>query len=185
MKHTAPTTFETSIDAEGWLAAERRLIEAGTWRPPRDREVTLKSITLADYSATWLADRTLKPRTRQHYRSLLDHQILPTLGERQVRLLTPVVMRQWHAQLGTKTPTLRAHAYGLLRTILGSAVDDGLLSQNPCHIRGASSSRRVHKIKPATPHEIATIADAMPERLRLMVLLAAWCGLRFGELAEL
>ena len=25
----------------------------------------------------------------------------------------------------------------------------------------------------------------MPDRLRLMVLLAAWCGLRFGELAEL
>jgi len=26
---------------------------------------------------------------------------------------------------------------------------------------------------------------AMPERYRLMVLLASWCGLRFGELAEL
>ena len=25
----------------------------------------------------------------------------------------------------------------------------------------------------------------MPERHRLMVLLAAWCGLRFGELTEL
>ena len=25
----------------------------------------------------------------------------------------------------------------------------------------------------------------MPERYRLMVLLASWCGLRFGELAEL
>jgi len=25
----------------------------------------------------------------------------------------------------------------------------------------------------------------MPQRYRLMVLLASWCGLRFGELAEL
>ena len=25
----------------------------------------------------------------------------------------------------------------------------------------------------------------MPERLRLSVLIAAWCGLRYGELAEL
>ena len=25
----------------------------------------------------------------------------------------------------------------------------------------------------------------MPKRLRLMVLLAAWCAMRFGELAEL
>jgi hypothetical protein len=61
-KHTAPTTFEASIDAESWLAAERRLIEAGTWRPPRDREVTLRSITLADYSATWLLSCRHRPQ---------------------------------------------------------------------------------------------------------------------------
>ena len=30
-----------------------------------------------------------------------------------------------------------------------------------------------------------SITEAMPERRRLMVLLAAWCALRFGELAEL
>lgn len=37
----------------------------------------------------------------------------------------------------------------------------------------------------ATVAELATIADAMPGKLRLMVLLAGWCGLRFGEVAEL
>jgi integrase len=43
----------------------------------------------------------------------------------------------------------------------------------------------VHKIKPATLPELEAITAAMPERYRLMVLLAAWCGLRFGELTEL
>ena len=59
-------------------------------------------------------------------------------------------MRAWHTALGNETPTLRAHAYGLLRTILGQAVHDGLIPANPCHIRGAGNTKRVHKIKPAT-----------------------------------
>jgi integrase len=56
---------------------------------------------------------------------------------------------------------------------------------NPCHIRGAGNAKRVHKIKPATLPELETIVGALPERYRVMALLAAWCGLRFGELTEL
>ena len=33
--------------------------------------------------------------------------------------------------------------------------------------------------------EVGAFADAMPERLRLFVLLGAWCGLRRGELLDL
>lgn len=33
--------------------------------------------------------------------------------------------------------------------------------------------------------ELAVIVEAMPERFRLMVLLATWCVLRYGEPAEL
>ncbi len=35
------------------------------------------------------------------------------------------------------------------------------------------------------PEALATLVEAMPERLRVMVLLSAWCGLRFGEVTEL
>ena len=69
--------------------------------------------------------------------------------------------------------TLVAHAYGLLRTILASAVSDGLIAANPAAIRGAGTAKRVHKVRPATVDEIGMIADAMPERWSLMVLLAA------------
>ena len=51
-------------------------------------------------------------------------------------------------------------------------------------------SRRWHhyahdKPKPATLDQLATLAAEMPDRYRLMVPLAAWCALRFGELVEL
>jgi len=60
-----------------------------------------------------------------------------------------------------------------------------LIDFNPCHIRGAGNAKRVKKIEPATLPELEALTRAMPERYQLMILLAAWCGLRFGEITEL
>ena len=109
--HYAPSTFETKIDAEAWLVDERRIIASGTWVAPAERQRGHgKPMTLENYAGPWLAERPLKPRTREHYQALLNNQILPALGDRPLKALTPVTIRSWHAGLGTKTPTLRAHA---------------------------------------------------------------------------
>lgn len=90
-----------------------------------------------------------------------------------------------HAGALTDRPTLRAHAYSLLRTILTSAVNDELVGANPARIAGAGRTKRAHTIRPASVAELAELTAAMPERLALMVTLASWCALRFGELIEL
>jgi integrase len=64
-------------------------------------------------------------------------------------------------------------------------VADDLVPTNPCRIRGAGAAKRVHRTRVASLAELEVIVAAMPARYRAMVLLAAWCGLRFGELAEL
>lgn len=181
LTHTAPITFDTKGDAETWLSTVRSDLARGLWQP----QDNAKPMTFDDYATAWLADRTLKPRTRSHYRSLLEKQIVPTFGPFTLKAITPDAVRRWHSEQGTSRPTLRAHAYGLLRSILASAVQDQLIPVNPCHIRGAGNSRRVHKIKPATLDELEAIVTNMPDRYRLMVLLASWCAMRFGELAEL
>ena len=183
--HYAPTTFGAEIDARGWLAAEHKKIESGEWTAPARRSQTLPPATFGVFAESWLADRPLKPRTRDLYRRLLDQKILPTLGDVALKDITSLTVRQWHATLDPELPTRRAHAYALLRTILGSAVTEELLTANPCHIRGAGQSKRVHKIKPATLGELEAIVTALPDRYGLMVLMASWCALRFGELTEL
>jgi integrase len=82
-------------------------------------------------------------------------------------------------------PTMRSHAYSLLRTIMASAVVDELIDANPCRIVGAGRAKRVHKIRPASVEELGVLTAEMPEKLRLMVTLASWCALRFGEAVEL
>lgn len=126
----------------------------------------------------------MKPRTRDHYQQLLDRFILPTFGRRLLATITTDDVEAWYDELDASTPTYRSHAYSLLRSILGS-VDPRVLPSNPARIRGAGSARRAHKVEPLTLAELAALVEAMPEDRQLMVLLAAWCALRFGELAEL
>ena len=186
-RHTAPSTYEDRDTALLWLKRERELVESPeTWEPPKARLAKSRGrLTFAKYARTWVEQRNLKPRTRQHYTSLLENHIIPTFGDLPLTHITPEAVKTWHALMGPSRPTLRAHAYGLLRSILTEAERDELITRNPCHIRGAGNSKRVHKIKPATLDELQALVSAMPDRLKVMTLLAAWCGLRFGELAEL
>jgi integrase len=182
-RHNAPTTFETKGDANTYLSIMEIKIRTSKWDLAVDDQD--KSLTVEAYADPWLADRDLKPRTRALYRNLLHRRILPALGSKPLVNLTASDIRGWHADQAVSQPTARAHAYALLRTILGSAVDDGLIPVNPCRIRSASQSTRQHRIEPATMAQLETIVNNMPERHRLMILLASWCALRFGELTEL
>ncbi len=181
--HHAPMTFQTTGDADTWLATVRADIVRDAWNPNAVGKPRLR--TFGDYAERWLIGRRLEARTRAHYRSLLDRQILPTFAGVPLRHITSDLVADWYAATAMDRPTLRAHAYGLLRTILGQAERDDLIPRNPCHIRGAGNTKRARKIKPATLTELEAIVKAMPERYKLMLLLAAWCALRFGELAEL
>lgn len=186
-RQKAETTFLTKGDAEQWLSLKQAEIIESRWKPPAPKRVTE---TFADYAARWLPDRRvkgeeLKPRTRVEYQRLLDQLILPTFGDRVLPEITQVDVKAWYATLDPTKKTRRAHAYALLRTVLGSAVDDELIVANPARIKGAGATKRQRPIRPASIPELGLIMDNMPERYRLMILLAAWCALRFGEIAEL
>lgn len=189
--YRARTTFESKDDAVVWLTTERRLIERDEWRPPAERRQVSagKRETFGPFAESWLANREvkgrpLKQRTRDHYQGMLDRMILPTFQARPLSAITANEVDAWYRDLDRNTPTYRAHAYSLLRTILGS-VDPTVLPSNPARIRGAGGTSRKHQIEPLSLDELATLTEAMPEHRRSMVLFAAWCALRFGELAEL
>lgn len=183
--YTAPVTFDGRQYAEAFLARVHGDIQAERWESPNAVKVVDLPPCLSAYVKTWLADRDLAGSTRLLYANTLKH-ILPALGDTLLPDLTPAMVREWHAKLKSITgPTQRAHAYGLLRTILNTAVSDEVIASNPCRIRGAGNAKRARQIRAATLPELEAIVTALPERYRLMVLLAAWCALRFGELAEL
>jgi integrase len=188
IRRYAPHTFDTKLTAEAFVVATRRKIDKDQWDAtdldPREH------VTFGVYAARWLANRQvsgrpIKARTREHYSAILDDHLLPTFGNRQLAAIKPKDIRTWYEVTLVDRPTMRSHTYSLLRTIMASAVNDELIDANPCRIVGAGRARRVHKIRPASIEELAVLTAEMPERLQLMVTLASWCALRFGETVEL
>jgi integrase len=189
VRRYAPHTFETRVNAEAFVFALRRKIDRDQW-DATDLDPRPEPVTFGVYAAGWLANRQvagrpIKARTREHYQNILDDHLLDTFGSRQLAAIKPKDIRAWYAATLTDRPTMRAHAYSLLRTIMASAVIDEHIDGNPCRIVGAGRSKRVHKIRPASVEELGVLTEAMPEKLRLMVTLASWCALRFGETVEL
>lgn len=193
-RYKAPATFDGMTDARGWLARKQIEVLDGEWQahtalePSRSRPSTS---TLGSYGRDWVQTRTnrngepLRDRTRVEYLRLLDTALEP-LADKRMNALTPDMIRTWYSELvksGRKT--LAARAYGLLKSILATAVTDGRIKSNPCIIRGAQNSSTGRKVEPPTATELAKIVAAMPDRLQAAVLLAAWVGARYGELTEL
>ncbi len=177
----APNTFATKTAAQRWLAAVETDLGRGQWVDPQPGKDTL-----ATYAEQWLRSRPdLKIRTQELYRWLLDKYVLPALGTSPLAKLTPALVRQWHADLvRTAKPTPTRQAYSLLRAMLNTAVRDEVLTRNPCTVRGAGMSRTAERTV-ATLEQVDALADAVPPRYRMLILLAAWSGARWGELVAL
>ncbi len=188
LRHTAKATFTAKIDAEGWLADERRLVEYHVWTPPAQREAERLAggVTLAEYAAAWIEQRPLKARTRIGYESTLGRHITDTpLGRLPLRNVTKAAVRAWYAGMDATKPTARAHAYQLLHAVLATAVHDELLSSNPAHIARAMAAPTKRQPVILDAAEVAALADAIKPEMRALILIAAWCGPRWGELVEL
>jgi integrase len=97
------------------------------------------------------------------------------------------MIRQWRAQLlGNGTSVSEAaKAYRFLRAVLMTAVDDQIIPRNPCRVRGAGTERPAER-PVLTVRQVLNLADQMPtDDFRVMVLLAAFASLRWGELVAL
>ena len=77
-----------------------------------------------------------------------------------------------------------AKAYRLLHAIFTTAVDDRLVRRNPCRVEGGGREESPERETLSLP-VVFEIADAIPVRYRVLVLLATFAGLRWGELIAL
>jgi integrase len=177
----APYTFRTKREADVWLADQQVRMRRGDWIDP-----DAGKIPFGEYAAAWVAERGVSRRTRELYESLLRLHLAPGLQRVPLADVGPAVVRSWRAGLldaGTGPSTV-AKAYALLRAVLATAVDDGLIMRNPCRIKGAGAVQTPER-PTATVPEVYAIADAIAPRFCVLVLLAAFCGLRWGELIGL
>ena len=145
----------------------------------------VSTVTFGAYADEWLGARhDLAVRTVELYCWLLRRHITPTFGDITLDGITPAAVRLWHAGIAREHPTTAAKAYRLVSSIMRTALVDELITKSPCQVRGAAVEKAAER-PIATMAEVEQLVEAMPEQLRIAVLLAAWCQLRRSEVRGL
>lgn len=181
LSRTGQITYERKRDAEVFLAKVEADLARDDWFDPQ-----AGLVTVGEFGRTWLEERRLSDTTRERYEFALRLHILPAFAHVPIGQLREAAVRKWRSDLlaaGSGTASV-AKAYRLLHAILTTAVEDGLIRRNPCHIKGAGNDGSVER-PILTVDQVLTVAEAVPGRYRMLVLLATFTSLRFGELAAL
>ena len=154
--HRAGITFTTRERAQGWLAGELKLIEFGEWTPPaeRRRQTEVLATTFDEFAREWIENRLvkgrpLKDRTREHYLDIHERWFKP-MHERTLTSITHTDIERWYRTL-PDAPTMRSHAYSLLKSIFRTAVARRLVKESPVAVEGATARAR--------PKDIALLTD--------------------------
>jgi integrase len=185
-------TFEV---AGSWEAAKHRLAEV-QGRISKGESVRDTSRTVESLIDSWREARQVKPRTAETQDAHVRLYILGPLGRMRVRDVTRAVVLRWLAGLtrhdkkeGPLAPGTKALVLASLSSILDHAVQDDLISVNPCKALGRKQKPRQAKRAPriASPDEIEALIAACGRTpwLRPIIRLAVLTGLRLGEVCGL
>jgi integrase len=173
--------FARKVDAQQWLDDITSAFVTGTYTPPEAGRATVGTV----HSAWSAAQAHIAAKTELTRRSTWTNHVEPHWGNTAVVDVKTSAVRAWVAQLvdsGAGVPTIE-NAFGLLRQILGAAVEDNRIPRNPC--AGVKLPKRDHPDRGYLTHtQVAALAAAMkrhPEVVRFL----AYTGLRWGEMAAL
>ncbi len=175
-------TFATEKLADQALAKVAVDLDRGAHVDPRHAKGTLGEYW-ADYLTTQVG---WAPTTKQNRQDVWRLYIEPTFGEVPLNKITTTWVKSWRATLHRQTPSSAEGAYRLLRQVLNAACDETppRLVVNPCKVKGAGVDRAPER-RIATVAEVEVIVAELPERMRLLPLLAVYNGLRRSELLGL
>jgi len=192
VRFNAPYTFNTKSDANSWLAVEESALRKGTWTDPTAEPTSDGSVvTFETYAKRHIAIQTtrdgllLRKSTQALYARLLATKLTTFHNKSLTEINAASVAEWWAESISGGKVTSTSKAYKLLSSVLKRGVDEGLLVVNPCKVKGAQNADSGKKVTWPTPEEVSMIATAINARYKVMVVLAAYSGLRFGEITEL
>jgi integrase len=172
-------SFATKVMAERFLTEVEHSKNAGTYRDPDAGRISLRK-----YAAGWVQGYPEDSTRGEQIRGQLTRHILPGLGSVLLSQLErrPSVVQQFLTGLPMSAAGASQVAI-TLSTILNAAVDDQLITRNPCKAGSVRMPRQPkRKIVPWTGEQIAVLREGLPPRWRAIVDCGAGLGERQGEI---
>lgn len=174
--------FARKVDAQIWLDNEiTPQLAMGTYVTPEAGRITVGVV----YASWSQAQGHISPKTAATRRSAWASRVEARWSDVAVVDVKTSAVRAWVSKMATEgvgIPTIE-NAFGLLRQVLGAAVEDRRVPRNPCE--GVKLPKRQHADRGYLSHsQVAALAAAV-ERQGEVVRFLAYTGLRWGEMAAL
>ncbi|WP_405934680.1 site-specific integrase [Streptomyces longwoodensis] len=166
--------------AEQWLARIEADMSRGQYIDPKSSRTTFQQ-----YAERWVTTHTGEINSREAAERRLRLHAYPHLGSRPLGSFKPEHIRAWIAALEATVPaeSHRRIIVGTVSAALSAAVDDGLLSKNPCRARTVQLPKPGKpRVVPWTAKQVFGVRAALPRRYQAAVDVGAGCGLRQGEI---
>jgi integrase len=184
-------TFSNKKAATDALRLALTQVELETYQPETVRQLKAgKTITLEQAAERYRelgtrGGKPLSPRTLFEYQCYISRD-LAHLAKKPIAAITQDDVEAWWIAVGEKgTLSLRTKVYSHLKSVTGFALRKGWIATDPCQIRGGSQSPAAKNNTIPTVEQIRIIIDSAPEEYKALFAIAAWGGLRKGELLEL
>ena len=87
-----------------------------------------------DYAANWLRLVTadMKAKNREIYQGAINLHVLPIIGNKRMREVQPDDVKLVMVALADKSASLQSKVLNTMRKMFENAVDNDLLTKNPC-----------------------------------------------------
>jgi integrase len=168
--------FRRKVDAKEYLANVESAKSKGEYVDPREAKATI-----GELGSEWLGNQThLKPSSFRPLEIAWRLYVEPRWGSVPAGQVRYSDVQSWVSEVSAKrSATTVLRAYGVLAGILDVAVKDRRLLTNPA--RGVKLPRKGRKPHRYLTHdEVSRLALSAGDKATLVMVLA-YCGLRWGE----
>jgi integrase len=149
---------------------------------PRPKEV----VRFGDYAEQWRRERLHhRASSADKIERMFRLYLIPTLGGLPLASVTRVHVQDAVIDWSGRIAATSVHqAYGYVRSIFKTALEDRVVDVSPC-VRINLPERVRDRIVPLTAEQVQVIRDAMPDWYRALVTVGAATGMRQGEMCGL
>jgi integrase len=170
----------TRKEAQAWLDRETAKLVRSDWVDPRAGKVTF-----SDYASEWITTKaSVAPRTRINVEGRLENYAKPFFGPMPIASVRPMHARAFVADLvarGLAPSTVKAVVL-TAGQVFTQAVADGLIARSPLAGVDMPSQRHREEMHFLDADQVNHLAETIADRYRVPVYVAAYAGLRAGEL---
>jgi integrase len=146
------------------------------------RLINIENIRVVEWIKKWIDLKTFSPSTRATYKSYIKNHYLPYFGKLKLKQLNEIHLKKFMAE---ESKEVSQASVRRMTSVLKSALYDAMKHRSPARdLKLPQEEKYIPRVP--TDLEMEAIHETVKgTRDELIVLLAAWCGLRRGEIFAL